>query len=213
MGVVNNVTGQGQAYQYGAPGNFNGRDNKLLTVSKMQQSVTNLLKNPSFLRSHTGDYQVHHNSAVNNTITWDTTRGHIDKSSVKLSKQGTEGSNLWLGQDKTGLAPGFYTLSAYVNTNGQRIDNGLSVYMETFNSDRQQVKNNRSEVIYYTEPNEWKRICVTVYVDSGVTPAAADWLYAQHAEGGGLGRRYTAGKDRRTPTASIWWKIRISPTG
>ena len=169
VGVVNNVTGQGQAYQYGAPGNFNGRDNKLLTVSKTQQSVTNLLKNPSFLRSHTGDYQVHHNSAVNNTITWDTTRGHIDKSSVKLSKQGTEGSNLWLGQDKTGLAPGFYTLSAYVNTNGQRIDNGLSVYMETFNSDRQQVKNNRSEVIYYTEPNEWKRICVTVYVDSGVT--------------------------------------------
>ena len=169
VGVVNNVTGQGQAYQYGAPGNFNGRDNKLLTVSKTQQSVTNLLKNPSFLRSHTGDYQVHHNSAVNNTITWDTTRGHIDKSSVKLSKQGTEGSNLWLGQDKTGLAPGFYTLSAYVNTNGQRIDNGLLVYMETFNSDRQQVKNNRSEVIYYTEPNEWKRICVTVYVDSGVT--------------------------------------------
>ena len=169
VGVVNNVTGQGQAYQYGAPGNFNGRDNKLLTVSKTQQSVTNLAINPSFNRD-TANFTTYKAAANSNSVTIDSNKGHIGKKSAKFTQTASNPGQIWLGQDIKNLSAGFYTFSAYVNTGGTSVSGrGVVVDIEPKTSTGANAGWTCSESVTSTGVDEWKRIRVTALIPEGYT--------------------------------------------
>ena len=169
VGVVNNVTGQGQAYQYGAPDKFNGKDNKLLTASKSQQSVTNLAINPSFNRD-TANFTTYKAAANSNSVTIDSNKGHIGKKSAKFTQTASNPGQIWLGQDIKNLSAGFYTFSAYVNTGGTSVSGrGVVVDIEPKTSTGANAGWTCSESVTSTGVDEWKRIRVTALIPEGYT--------------------------------------------
>ena len=169
VGVVNNVTGQGQAYQYGAPDKFNGKDNKLLTASKSQQSVTNLAINPSFNRD-TANFTTYKAAANSNSVTIDSNKGHVGKKSAKFTQTASNPGQIWLGQDIKNLSAGFYTFSAYVNTGGTSVSGrGVVVDIEPKTSTGANAGWTCSESVTSTGVDEWKRIRVTALIPEGYT--------------------------------------------
>lgn len=80
------------------PDKFNGKDNKLLTASKSQQSVTNLAINPSFNRD-TANFTTYKAAANSNSVTIDSNKGHIGKKSAKFTQ--TASNRGRFGWDRT----------------------------------------------------------------------------------------------------------------
>lgn len=136
VGVVNNVVGTAEYYNYGAPGgNATGSENKLLSASKtFKPSSTYYNDNDSY--SNSSKWYVDP-EATDTTLNIDSSRGRNSAPSLKITQNNEYGGYSAAIFDVGVLKGGYnYNFSAYINTNGIALDtqSGISVAVYYYNS-------------------------------------------------------------------------------
>ncbi len=167
VSTVDHTSSVGQSYKFGAPGGTDdGYENKLLLTSKSLYASENRMTDGGFSFSNVpSKYSVHTDGASNISKTFDS-YGNTSTGSMRLTKNAASSGNTFIAQNITGLTVGKYTLSAYVSTNGVKL-NGSGVSMTINVADDSYRTGSNSERITYTQSGEWMRIQTTVDVESG----------------------------------------------
>lgn len=166
-GIIDRVSGQAQYFEYGAQSNQgNGKENKLLTVSKPQAYISNRAANPRVDRDPAGTYNYFFSTANQTySIDWDTTKGNQGKGCLKINQTAGTPGVCWANQDFTGLN-GYYTASAYFNGEAITQGKGAVLYVEVINASGVIQRTAVSEAVKKFNTG-WKRLSVTVLVNSG----------------------------------------------
>ena len=169
-GVVSGTAAAGSFYDFTpSGGGFNA--NKLLSASKTQKSVTNLLKNHRLDTDLRGFFAV---IAEGQTTDYshDDTKGNIGKGSMKVTRTAvSDFTNPYslICQDYPVTREGYYTMSAYINTGGVRLNgNGAVLRLERRDSNMVNMAGIQ-EGVHQTGANEWKRVFATMYYYVGDT--------------------------------------------
>ena len=161
-GVVSNSEGAAQYFEYNDVGDnkADSRANKLVSQSKVINTVTNYVINPGFTYAYNNGYWTYApDSTGSPTATVDSTKGNITKNSMKVYKPSTNTGNVMIVQNLSSIAAGTYTLSGYVDTNNQKITGGVYLGVEFRNSSGNLVYTQRAEPI--DETNGWQRVSLT----------------------------------------------------
>ena len=168
-GIVSNEDGQAQYFDYAQTESAtDSRANKLISESKVLHSVTNYVIDPGF---HVSDLETYYDPRIGDTsnaasITLDTTKGNLTDNSVKIYKSASNTSYVHLFQYVKNLSAGEYTLSAYINTEGETIlDGGVYLGYILFDADGNQVKAERAEKIFKTDG--WERFSMPFKIEEG----------------------------------------------
>lgn len=148
-----------------------GFGNNRLVSSSTQSSVNNLLQNHRLDKNLSGYYtSVDGNQVFSHT--WDGTKGHTAKGSMKVSRTsiGTSTSPYaYVRQMCTAPQAGYYTFSAYVNTGGVELaGNGAVLRLERWSAQNENLGGPQTSV-NHTAADEWKRVSVTNYYEAGDT--------------------------------------------
>ncbi|MBQ3161098.1 MAG: RICIN domain-containing protein, partial [Oscillospiraceae bacterium] len=152
------------------PGNTtDNMANKLLSSSKVQNSVQNYVVNPSFNSDALSGFGVwHSNSADTSTAVKDTSYGHFSAGSLKITRPSNYLGQILVNQ-RIDVPSGYYTVSAFVSTNGSSLSVPAGVlgaqlgYVTPGNV----YETRTSEPIQKTNVGEWVRRSVTIYVPEG----------------------------------------------
>ena len=162
-GIVSNRDGSAQYFEYNDVGGnkADSRANKLISQSKVINTVTNYVINPGFTRDYSNGYWTYAPDTTGSpTVSIDTTKGNITKNSLKVYKPSTNTKNVTAVQNLSSVTPGTYTLSGYINTEGQTLaGGGAYLGVEFRNSSGTLVYTQRVEKIYKTEG--WQRVSLT----------------------------------------------------
>ena len=162
-GIVSNSDGAAQYFEYNNSENnkTNPSANKLISQSKVINTVTNYVINPSLTSSYSNGYWTYApDSTGSPSVTIDTTKGSITRNSLKVYKPSTNTKNVTAVQNLSGIEPGTYTLSAYIDTNGQKLaGGGAYLGVEFRNSSGTLVYTQRAEPIHETDG--WQRVSLT----------------------------------------------------
>ena len=166
-GIVSNKDGNAQYFEYTAPTEKNSPNaNKLLSQSKVINSVTNYAINPGFVNNLTGYSKAIANTTGNPTITVDTTKGHLTKNSLKIVKPTENVGYCSALQTISGLPTGTYTFSCYVNTEGATISGGgIYVGYKVLDANNNVLEQRKAEEKYST--NGWERMSITFDIVAG----------------------------------------------
>ena len=166
-GIVSNKDGNAQYFEYTAPTEKNSPNaNKLLSQSKVINSVTNYAINPGFVNNLTGYSKAIANTTGNPTITVDTTKGHLTKNSLKIVKPTENVGYCSALQTISGLPTGTYTFSCYVNTEGATISGGgIYVGYKVLDANNNVLEQRKAEEKYST--NGWERMSITFDLVAG----------------------------------------------
>ena len=172
VGIRDNSSGTAMFYEYGMPGgdNASGTQNKVLTSSKAQASLNNYAKNHGFNGNY-NNWTIYSNKS-NQTYqaTYDSTKGHFGKGSIKIAQQSGNPGLVWCSQDLTDLPSGNVTISSYINTAGQTLSGsqGAVIYIEVVNKSTGAIlRTAQSTPVKKTAANEWKRMEVSVSFTAG----------------------------------------------
>ena len=168
-GIVSNKDGNAQYFEYTAPTEKNSPNaNKLVSQSKVINSVTNYVVNPDFYNSLTGYTKEIASTTGNPTITVDTTKGNLTKNSLKVYKPSSNTTYAYAIQRVTGLPTGTYTFSCYANTEGATISGGgIYVGYKVLDTDGNFIEQRKAEDKKSTDG--WERMNITFDVTSGET--------------------------------------------
>ena len=168
-GIVSNKDGNAQYFEYTAPTEKNSPNaNKLLSQSKVINSVTNYAINPGFVNNLTGYSKAIANTTGNPTITVDTTKGNLTKNSLKVYKPSSNTTYAYAIQRVTGLPTGTYTFSCYANTEGATISGGgIYVGYKVLDTDGNFIEQRKAEDKKSTDG--WERMNISFDVTSGET--------------------------------------------
>ena len=162
-GIVSNSDGAAQYFEYNNVGTnkADSRANKLISQSKVINTVTNYVINPGFTRDYSNGYWTYAPDTTGSpTVSIDTTKGNITKNSLKVYKPSTNTKNVTAVQNLSSVTPGTYTLSGYINTEGQTLaGGGAYLGVEFRNSSGTLVYTQRVEKIYKTDG--WQRVSLT----------------------------------------------------
>ena len=158
--------GNAQAQVYSNPVGF--ANNRLVSASS-QSSVTNLLKNHR-LDKDLSQWGVVAYAGQSFACTWDSSKGNTGKGAIKAVRTsiGTA-TNPYAHIGQVYIAPkaGYYTFSAYVNTGGVQLSgNGAIVRIERWTATGTNMAGPQASVTY-TAADEWKRVSVTNYYETG----------------------------------------------
>lgn len=160
-GIVSNSDGSAQFYEITSGNNTSNTTNKLLSQSRAIKTVTNYVINPGFVRNYSSGYWTYApDSTGSPTVTIDTTKGNLTKNALKVYKSSNNTNNVMAVQNVSGLSPGTYTISAYVNTYGATLT-GTGAYFGIEFRDSQGVLDyvNKTETIIKTDT--WQRVSLT----------------------------------------------------
>lgn len=168
-GIVSNTDGQAQYFDYAETESVtDSRANKLISQSKVLHSVTNHVIDPGFYET---DLETYYDPRIEDTsdavsITLDTTKGNITDNSVKIYKPETNTGYAHLFQFVNNLSDGEYTLSAYINTEGETISGG-GVYLGyiLYDADGNKIGAARAEKIFKTDG--WERFSMPFAIEDG----------------------------------------------
>ena len=168
-GIVSNKDGNAQYFEYTAPTEKNSPNaNKLVSQSKVINSVTNYVVNPDFYNNLTGYTKEIASTAGNPTITVDTTKGNLTKKSLKVYKPSSNTTYAYAIQRVTGLPTGTYTFSCYANTEGATISGGgIYVGYKVLDTNGNFIEQRKAEDKKSTDG--WERMNITFDVTSGET--------------------------------------------
>ena len=168
-GIVSNKDGNAQYFEYTAPTEANSPNaNKLVSQSKVINSVTNYVVNPDFYNNLTGYTKEIASTTGNPTITVDTTKGNLTKNSLKVYKPSSNTTYAYAIQRVTGLPTGTYTFSCYANTEGATISGGgIYVGYKVLDSNGNFIEQRKAENKMKTDG--WERMNITFDVTSGET--------------------------------------------
>ncbi len=168
-GIVSNKDGNAQYFEYTAPTEKNSPNaNKLVSQSKVINSVTNYVVNPDFYNNLTGYTKEIASTTGNPTITVDTTKGNLTKNSLKVYKPSSNTTYAYAIQRVTGLPTGTYTFSCYANTEGATISGGgIYVGYKVLDTDGNFIEQRKAEDKKSTDG--WERMNITFDVTSGET--------------------------------------------
>ena len=161
-GIVSNIDGAAQYFEYNnsEKNKTNASANKLISQSKVINTVTNYVINPSFTSGYSGYWTYAPDSTGSPSVTIDTTKGSITRNSLKVYKPSTNTKNVTAVQNLSGIEPGTYTLSGYIDTNGQKLaGGGAYLGVEFRNSSGTLVYTQRAEPIHETDG--WQRVSLT----------------------------------------------------
>lgn len=160
-GIVSNSDGAAQYFDYNAGNSTSANANKLISQSKVINTVTNYVINPGFTRDYSNGYWTYAPDTTGSpTVSIDTTKGNITKNSLKVYKPSTNTKNVTAVQNLSSVTPGTYTLSGYINTEGQTLaGGGAYLGVEFRNSSGTLVYTQRAEPIH--ETNGWQRVSLT----------------------------------------------------
>ena len=168
VGVVDNTSGMAQFYSYGTlaangASASSGDTNRITNVSNVQQSKTNLLTNPSF-ESGTGGYTRYEGTTVALSTAASPVRSGTR--SGKLSRTTSNTSDVFYqAVVNDDLESGYYTVSAYISTNGVNLPGaGGRVGICLVNDNLSVSGIQYSEGVAYTKTNEWVRISISTYL-------------------------------------------------
>ena len=167
-GIVSNEDGQAQYFDYAQTESAtDSRANKLISQSKVLHSVTNYIIDPGFHSSPLNSaYTTAINDKTNASISVDTTKGNLTDNSVKIHKPATNTGYMYLYQRVQNLTAGEYTLSAYLNTEGQTISQaGIYFGYILYDSTGAVIGENRAEKILKTDG--WERYSLSFTLQEG----------------------------------------------
>ena len=167
-GIVSNEDGQAQYFDYAQTESAtDSRANKLISQSKVLHSVTNYIVDPGFHSSPLNSaYTTAINDKTNASISVDTTKGNLTDNSVKIHKPATNTGYMYLYQRVQNLSAGEYTLSAYLNTEGQTISQaGIYFGYILYDSTGAVIGENRAEKILKTDG--WERYSLSFTLQEG----------------------------------------------
>ncbi len=159
-GIVSNADGLAQYFEYKQGNTTEATANKLISQSKVIGTTVNYVKNSGFVNNYNGYQTYAPDSTDSPTVTVDTTNGNFTKNSLKVYKPSTNSGNVMAVQYPSGVTAGTYTLSGYINTDGETLA-GTGAYfgVEFRNSDGALVYTQRAEKIYKTDG--WQRVSLT----------------------------------------------------
>ncbi|MBR5320881.1 MAG: DNRLRE domain-containing protein [Clostridia bacterium] len=168
-GIVSNKDGNAQYFEYTAPTEANSPNaNKLVSQSKVINSVTNYVINPDFYNNLTGYTKEIASTTGSPTITVDTTKGNLTKNSLKVYKPSSNTTYAYAIQRVTGLPTGTYTFSCYANTEGATISGGgIYVGYKVLDTNGNFIEQRKAEDKKSTDG--WERMNITFDVTSGET--------------------------------------------
>ena len=169
-GVVSGVAAAGSFYDF-TPSGGGFKSNKLLSASKLQKSVTNLLKNHR-LDTNLDNYFRILAPGQTTDYSWDGTKGNVDKGCLKMVRTAvSDPTNPYfvISQDYRVTVEGYYTMSVYINTGGVTLPgNGAILRLERRDSNMVNM-GGVQESVHQTGANEWKRLFATMYYNVGDT--------------------------------------------
>lgn len=167
-GIVSNADGAAQYFEYKDVGTNKAdiNTNKLISQSKVINTVTNYVINPGFARDFSNGYlSCIADTTGSPTVSIDTTKGNITKNSLKVYKPSTNTNIVFAVQKHFNLEAGTYTLSGYIDTAGATLT-GKGAYfgVEFWNSSGYQYSQ-RAELIKQTDG--WQRVSLTFTIPAG----------------------------------------------
>jgi len=158
-GTVSNADGSAQFFKLNSGNNTSGKANKLLSESRVLQSVTNYIRNPGFTRGFEG-YWTYPESPTNASVSIDTAKKNLTDSSVKITKAASSTERVNCVQTLTNLPAGTYTFSAYIFTDGKAIPGkGVQMFPEIRDANDTVIFKEGIETTTVT--NGWERRSVT----------------------------------------------------
>jgi len=172
--VLNENNGTAQSFKFGKPGNANtGEENQLLTSSDPKQSIFNLVQKgrlDSDCFSTGATFTVTKSSGVTGTVTYDSSKGHtangsilVDCTSYSLSPQ----QYIYAEQRYNISEAGYYTLSAFVNTDDTLFLDGYGAVIRLERWSRQgALLTSAQSTVDYTPETEWFRAGTSIYCES-----------------------------------------------
>ena len=164
-GLVDQTTGTGQYFAYGAPTDPDNA-NELLKSSKLMTAVTNKIKNPS--AGSTANWASL--SGVGYTLGVDSATGYIGAGSFKISASAPTANTVWYGQNIADLSPGMYTASCYVTTNGAALSSGSAdLWLTAVNSSGEEQRHSQAIGIKRTDAGAWERLVASIEIKDGET--------------------------------------------
>ncbi|MGN0532068.1 MAG: DNRLRE domain-containing protein [Eubacterium sp.] len=167
-GIVSDKDGSAQFYKWAQPTSVtDSRANKLTQESQVLQTVTNYVVNPGFTRAYSNGYVNYIENTANQSISIDTSRKNITNSALKVYKAASNTGRVNAVQYVNGLSAGTYTFSAYVNTEGATIPNGVSMFVEIWNASNACIGGYFIEQT--TKTDGWERKSVTFTLPQGCT--------------------------------------------
>ena len=167
-GIVSDKDGSAQFYKWAQPTSVtDSRANKLTQESQVLQTVTNYVVNPGFTRAYADGYVNYIENTANQSISIDTSRKNITNSALKVYKAASNTGRVNAVQYVNGLSAGTYTFSAYVNTEGATIPNGVSMFVEIWNASNACIGGYFIEQT--TKTDGWERKSVTFTLPQGCT--------------------------------------------
>ena len=160
-GIISNIDGTAQFFEWESGNSTKKTANKLISQSKAIKTVTNYVVNPSFYKSYSNGYWTYApDSTGSPTVSIDTTKGNLTKSSLKVYKPSNNTKNVMAVQNVVGVTAGTYTISAYINTNGTTLGGeGAYFGVEFRNSSGTLTTVQGSERIKKTD--SWERVSLT----------------------------------------------------
>lgn len=168
-GVVSNTDGTAQFFELekgNQPGN--NKANKLLSSSKVVNSVTNYIVNPGFTRAFSDGYWLYAPDKTGSPYAViDTAKANITNNSLKVYKPSATTGNVMAIQEVGKLPAGVYTLSAHVNTNGAALaGTGAYLGIELWGQNGIDTVYRADNIIQTTG---WERYSVTFEVNGNQT--------------------------------------------
>lgn len=168
-GIVSNTDGTAQFFEVekgNQPGN--NRANKLLSSSKVLNSVTNYVVNPGFTRAFSDGYSLYAPDKTGSPYAViDTSKSNVTNNSLKVYKPSATTGNVMAVQEVGKLPAGVYTLSAYANTNGSELaGTGAYLGIELWGQSGLQSTYRAENIIKTTG---WERYSITFEVKENQT--------------------------------------------
>ena len=162
IGVVDQISGLGQFYEYGAP-----TDNKsvgdLIGSSPLVSSVNNLLDSPF---GQIGGWTF--TGTGSGTTTNDIQTGYTTPGAIKFVPSSTNTGTRWASTTVTNLPAGLYTATAYTTTAGATLTNGTAdLYVEALNTSGTVQRTASAVGISSTPAGDWQQLAVTIEVKAG----------------------------------------------
>ena len=169
-GIVSNIDGQAQFFEYGGNGQNAADKNKIISESKVLSYSNNYIRDPSVDGTYSDCYkQYGYSTAGTYSAVKDTTKGNISNGSIKLTKSDTYG-DIYAYQYAGALGAGTYTLSGYVNTDGADLGgNGVLLGIEFRDANQNITGTNNIEKV--TKTDGWEKFSVTFDLPSGHSAA------------------------------------------
>lgn len=163
-GVVSMDEGIAQYFQYHEKDGSDQTDaktNKLISESKVLQTVNNYVLNSGFCRDFE-NFRYYVEDTSNQSISVDASTRNSTKASAKITKGSANHGRVDLLQSINNLPAGTYTYSAYANTKGVELNGQARVFAEVWSNDGYLVSSNQAE--YISKTSDWERRSITFSV-------------------------------------------------